>query len=114
MSRLYVARRRYRRGVLLEPSRNMSLLFPLDGVDRSELDELIRGILAKGGVTDEAEVQAVVEAAEKSSEARVLIAEQRAEIRRLMALRAQGLKLMQVGFRKWKEVWYPAVHRRMD
>jgi len=83
------------------------VIFPLDGVERSELDELIRAILAKGGVTEEKEVQAIVEAAEQASEVRIKVAEAKAEVRRLMKLREAGAKLMQVGFRKWKQVFYP-------
>ena len=114
MSRLYVARRPKRRGLLLgmKGSRaSPSLLFPLDGVDRGELDELIRAILAKGGVTKEPEVQAIIERAEQDSEIRIKVAEAKAEVRRLMRLRAMGAKLMQVGFRRWKQVCYPAVQR---
>ena len=111
MGRLLVARRRGRRGLFLprEGSKtNPSLLFPLDGVDRSELDELIRAILAKGGVTNEADVQAVVDRAEKDSEIRIKIAEARAEIRRLMAIKAKGISLIQIGWRKWREAFFPA------
>ncbi len=86
---------------------NPSLLFPLDGVDQEELDDLIRGILAKGGVTDEKEVQAIVEKAEQDSEVRIKILEARREVRRLMSLRARGIKLIQRGFRKWVECFYP-------
>ena len=109
MSRLFVARRPKRRGLVL-PMRgnraNPSLVFPLDGVDRSELDELIRAILAKQGVTDEKEIQAVVEKAEESSEVRIKVAEARAEVRRLMKIRRNGGSLMQRGFRKWVQAFY--------
>lgn len=109
MSRLYVARRKTRRGLLIPQSgtkASPNLLFPLDGTDRGELDELIRAILAKQGITAEAEVQAIVDAAERDSEVRQKIHETRKEIRRLMGERAKGLKLMQVGFRKWRPAWY--------
>ena len=111
MGNLLVARRKTRRGLLLNPPGKYSLLFPLDGVDRSELDELVRAILAKGGITKEPEVQAVVDEAEKSREIRIKVAEARVEVRRLMAIRAKGISLIQVGFRKWKEAFYPAWHR---
>lgn len=114
MSRLYVARRKTRPGLfipMMGSRASPSLLFPLYGVDRGELDELIRAILAKQGVTSESEIQAVVEKAEQDSEIRIKIAEARREVRRLMALKSQGLKLMQIGFRKWREVWYPATTR---
>ena len=87
------------------------LIFPLDYVDRSQLDDLIRAILAKQGVTNEAEVQAVVDAAETDREVRMKILQARLELRRLMEMRARGLSLMQMGFRKWKPVWYPPLKR---
>lgn len=114
MGNLYVARRPRRRGLVLPMKGNRanpSLIFLLDGADRSELDELVRAILAKGGVTEEAEVQAVVDRAEHDSEVRIKVAAARAEVRRLMRIRAAGGKLMQRGFRKWKQVTYPAVQR---
>ena len=110
MGTLFIARRRGRRGLLVPmggTKGNPSLLFPLDGVERAELDELIRWILAKGGVTNEAEVQAIIDRAELDSEIRIKIAEAKAEVRRLMKLRAQGFSLIQVGFRKWKEAFFP-------
>ena len=110
MSRLYVARRPTRRGLLLPMMRskaNPSLIFPLDGVDRSELDELIRAILAKQGVTNESEIQAIMEKAEQDSEIRIKVAEARKEVRRLMGLRAKGARLIQRGFRKWAEAFFP-------
>ena len=114
MSKLHIARRPKRRGLLIAKGSgigndNKMLLFPLDGLDSNELDELIRAILAQGGVTNEAEVQAVIDRAEEEVEIRIKVAEARAEIRRLMALRGQGLSLMQRGYRKWVEVFYPAI-----
>jgi len=112
MGRLYVARRKSRRGLLvprLGTKKIPNLLFPLDGVDRGELDELVRAILAKQGVTNEAEIQAVIEKAEQDSEVRIKVAEAKAEVRRLMRIRAKGGKLMSVGFRKWRQAFYPAV-----
>ena len=109
MSTLYVARRKSRRGLLLSMNgsrENPNLLFPLDGVERSELNELIRAILAKQGVTDEAEIQAVVERAENDSEIRIKIAEVKKEVKRLMGFRAQGLKLMQRGYRRWAPAFF--------
>jgi hypothetical protein len=111
MSRIYVARRPNRRGLLLPQlgSRaNPSLLFPLDGLERGELDELIRAILAKQGVTDEREISQIIEKAEQDSEVRIKVTEARKEVRRLMKLRGQGLSLIQRGFRKWSECFYPA------
>ena len=112
MARLYIARRPKRRGLLIPRLGNKAkpnLLFPLDGVDRGELDELIRAILAKQGVTNEAEIQAVVEKAEQDSEVRIKVNEARAELRRLMSIRAKGIRLIQIGFRKWRECFYPAI-----
>ena len=112
MGTLYVARRPGRRGLIVprEGTRaHPTLIFPLDGVDRGELDDLIRAILAKGGVTNESEVQTIIDAAELDSEVRIKVDEAKAEVRRLMRLRAQGLRLMQVGYRKWREAFYPAV-----
>ena len=112
MGRLYIARRPKRRGLLIPRLGNRAkpnLLFPLDGVDKSELDELIRAILAKQGVTSEVEIQAIVERAEKDSEVRIKVNEAKAELRRLMGIRAKGFKLIQIGFRKWRECFYPAV-----
>ena len=113
MSRLYIARRPQLRGLLLETQGTKvapNLIFPLYKVGRGELDELIRAILAKQGVTDETEVQAIVERAEQDSEIRIKVAEAKAEVRRLMKIREAGGRLMQFGFRKWKQVFYPAVN----
>ena len=109
MPNLYVARRPGRKGLYLPQGmsrENPSLLFPLDRTDPSELDELIRAQLAKVGVTKESDVQAVIDKAETDSEARIKLTVARKELRRLMALRAEGAKLMQSGFRKWKQAFY--------
>lgn len=109
--RLYVARRKNRIGLSIpmgQVSQSPNLLFPLTkSMDRGRLDELIRAELEKLGVTKESDVQAVLDKAEVDFEYRVKLAEVRQEIRRLMALRAEGKKLMQVGNKKWKEVYYP-------
>ena len=110
MSRILIARRQNRRGLLIPRKGNRktpNLLFPLDGVDPGELDELIRAILEKQGVTEESEIQAIIEKAEQDSEIRIKVAETKAEVRRLMAIRARGGKLMQRGFRRWVQVFYP-------
>ena len=114
MSELVVVRHKNRRGLMLPQQgtrANPTLLFPLDGVERSQLDELIRAILAKQGVTEESEIQAIVERAEQDSEIRIKIAETKAKVRKLMAIRSAGGQLMQVGFRRWRQVWYPPVRR---
>ena len=106
--------RKNRKGLLLPmmgTKANPMLLFPLESVEKSELDELVRAILAKGGITEESEINAIIERAERDSEIRIKVAEAKAEVRRLMSLRYQGKKLMQIGWRKWKEVYYPAIRR---
>jgi len=115
MGKLYIARRALRRGLLLPQGMNKAnpgLIFPLDGVGRSELDELARASLQKQGITSEADVQAVIENAEADYEKRIKVGEARKELRRLMALRAEGAKLMQVGFRRWKQVFYRPIKGR--
>lgn len=115
MPNLYVARRAPRRGLLLPmgaSKSNPSLIFPLDGLDKSELNELARALLQKQGVTKESDVQAVINSAEADYEQRIKIAEARKELRRLMALKAEGAKLMQSGFRKWKQVFYRPIKGR--
>ena len=116
MGRISIARRPSRRGLIIARAgsrQHPNLLFPLYGVERGELDDLVRAILAKGGVTDETEVQAVVEKAEQDAEVRIKVAEARAEVRRLMKIRQGGGKLIAVGFRKWKQAFFPA-HKFKD
>lgn len=109
--RLYVAQRPQRKGLYLpmgQVSQNPSLLFPLTkSTDPGLLEEQIRVELEKIGITKESDVQAVLDKAEEDYEYRIKIEETRKELRRLMALRAEGKKLMSVGHRKWKEVYYP-------
>lgn len=88
---------------------NPNLMFFLPKTDRGQLDELVRAQLQKQGVTNEAEVQKIVDQAEREYEKRIKVIETEKELRRLMALRARGAKLMQVGFRKWKQVFFPAI-----
>ena len=112
MGKLLVVRRPQRRGLLISQGMskdNPGLLFALDGIDPGELDDLIRGILAKGGITDEATIQAIVEKAEKDAEVRLQVSEAKAKIRKLMQMRREGATLMQRGFRNWKEAFFPAV-----
>jgi hypothetical protein len=91
---------------LLGTKAHPNLLFPLESVERNELHDLIRAILAKQGVTKESDVQEIVERAEIDSEVRVKIYEARQELHRLMKLRAGGMKLIQRGFRKWAPAFY--------
>jgi len=110
MPRLYVARRKNRKGLCLpmgQVSQNPSLLFPLTkSTDPGLLEEQIRIELEKVGISDESEVQAVLDKAEADYEFRIKVEEARKELRRLMALRAEGKTLMSVGNKKWKEVFY--------
>ena len=110
MSRLYVARRKPRKGLMLpmeQSSSNPTLLFPLLAKsDPGELDDLIRVELEKVGITKESDVQAILDKAEADYELRIKVGEAKKEVRRLMALRAEGKSLMQVGDKKWKEVSY--------
>lgn len=110
MPNIWVARRAPRKGLLLKMDgtpANPNLLFILNRkLERSELDELVRAQLQLQGITGEAEVNAVIDAAEKDYEERVKTQETIKEIKRLMAIRAAGGKLMQVGYRKWKQAFY--------
>lgn len=69
----------------------------------------MRSELAKQGVTKESVINKIVDEAEKQYEMRIKIAEAKAEVKRLMGIKAGGGKLMQVGYRKWKQAFYPAV-----
>ena len=112
MGNLYVARRTPRKGLLLPvstPADNSDLMFFLPKVDRAELDEIIRANLAKRGITEESVVQTIIDKAETLYEEKIKVAEVTREVKRLMGLRGNGAKLMQRGYRKWKQVVYPAV-----
>ena len=117
MSKLLIARKKQRAGLYLPMGGtldNPALLFflPEKGaekerqIDSSQLDEQIRAQLQKVGITKETDVQAVITKAEEDYEYRVKLEETKKELKRLMALRAEGKKLMSTGFRKWKEVNY--------
>ncbi len=111
MGNLYVARRTQRTGLFLPMKKQSDLMFFLPKVDRSELDEIIRANLAKVGITDESQVQGIVDKAEVEYERRIKVAEAEREVRRLMELKANGAKLMQKGNKKWVETFYPAVRK---
>ena len=110
MPNLYVARRAPRKGVLLEmggTNDNPNLMFVVNKkMERSELDELVRAQLARQGITKDSDVEAILTKSETEYEQRIKNDETIKEVRRLMAIRANGGKLMQVGFRKWKQVFY--------
>ena len=115
MGDLLVARRKERQGLYIPmegTAENPGLVFFLpekEGrqIGSGQLDQLIRSQLEKVGITKESDVQAVVQKAEEDYEYRVKLEETKKELRRLMDIRAKGGKLMQVGHRKWKEVFYP-------
>ncbi len=111
MARLYVARRKNRIGLSIpmnQVSSSPNLLFPLTkSTDPGQLDESIRAELEKLGITKESDVQAVFDKAEADFEYRVKVQEVRQEIRRLMELKRNGAKLIQIGHRKWKEAFFP-------
>ena len=118
MSKIWIARRTTTsRQALLLPGQGTkdspNLMFFLPGMDEHQLDQLVRRELEKQGVTKEAEVHAAVEQAESEYERRRKVDEARTEVRRLMALKAGGATLMQVGNRKWKQAFYPSVKRYM-
>jgi hypothetical protein len=95
---------------------NPNLLFFLPKMEDLQLDQLVRKELAKQGITKESEVNSVIEQAEAQYEHRQKVEEARKEIRRLMAIKAEGgtKRLKQVGFRKWQEAFYPSVKRYME
>ena len=115
MPRLYVARRKQRKGFYLPMGgtvENPSLMFYLperEGrqVSAGQLDELIRAQLEKVGITKESDVQDIINKAEEDYELRIKVEEVKKELRRLMDIRAKGGKLMSTGFRKWKQAFYP-------
>ncbi len=111
MPNIYIARRANRKALMLpmgQVSQNPTLLFPLlKRTEKSELDDLVRVELAKQGITKESDVQNIIDKAEKEYEQRVKVAETQREVRRLMALKRDGAKLIQVGHRRWKQAFYP-------
>lgn len=75
------------------------------------MDELVRAELEKQGVSKESDVQSIMDKAEADYEDRVKVAEAQKEVRRLLAIRAEGGKLMSAGFRKWRQAFYPAIKK---
>lgn len=111
MGNLLVVRRPQRPALYLpmgQTKKSPSIVIPFYKIDRSELNDIVRLELAKQGITDETEVQAVIEEAEVQYEERVKVEEARVEIRRLMDIRKAGGKLMSVGHKKWKQAFYPS------
>ena len=107
---LYVARKVERKGLVMPfggTKSSPSAIIPFSqNMEKSELDELVRAVLAKRGLTKESDVTQAVEESEEAYENRVKVWEAQVEVRRLMALRAQGNKLMQKGYRKWAPAFY--------
>lgn len=113
MPDIWIARRPQRKALMLPlgaTKQNPNIIFPLYKTDQGELDELVRALLEKSGRTGE--VDRIIEQAELDYEARIKIAEARQELRRLMSLRREGHKLMQVGFRKWKSAFYRPINKK--
>ena len=113
--RIWIARRPSRLGYYLPMQgtiANPALIVPLTKhLENNEIDELVRENLEKQGITSESEVKSVTDAAEAAYEQRVKVGESQWELRRLMGLRKEGKSLMQSGFRKWRETFYPAVSK---
>jgi hypothetical protein len=119
MSNLWVARRDTRQGFFIKTEgtkANPSLMFFLPGMDSHQLDQLVRSELSKQGVTEESAVNQAVEKAELEYERRRKTEEAQQEVKRLMKIKAEGgtKRLMQTGFRRWKEVYYPSAKQYMD
>ncbi len=116
MAQIYVARRVMRKAVFFPmqgTKQNPSLIFPMTAkTEMGEMDELVRRILEKRHITNEKEVQALVANAEQGYEDRRHLQEARKELHRLMDIKAKGGKLMQKGFRQWKQVFYRPVAKK--
>ncbi|KKN49970.1 hypothetical protein LCGC14_0637710 [marine sediment metagenome] len=118
--RIWIARQAHRGAFYLPMAgtkQNPSLMFFLPQakgkpIAPDYLDELVRSQLEKQGIVGDSAVHQVVAEAEKGYEERRKIEEVQTEVKRLMRIKAAGGKLMQVGFRKWKQVFYPAVTRK--
>jgi hypothetical protein len=114
MSLLKIEWRPQRKALLIAGDMNKAnpgLLFPLHGIAPGELDELIRAILAKRGITDEHTIHAIIEKAEKDAEVRLKVSQARAKIRKIMAEKRKGNKIMMNGHQNWVPVFFPALKR---
>ncbi len=117
MPEIWIARRPRRKALYLEmegTKAKPNLMFFLPENQKSQmsqfqLDQFVRSELEKQGITKEAEVNALIDKAEKSYESRRKVEEATAELKRLMTIKQGGGKLMQCGFRKWKQVFYPGI-----
>ena len=110
MTKIWIARRKEREALLLPTlgtRKKPWIIIPLnDKLERSELDELVRGQLEKQGVSSESAVHNMVEKAEQRYEQRIKTKESSERLNQYLEWRKQGLKLMQVAFRKWAPVFY--------
>lgn len=115
MPRIYVARRKERKGLylpMLGTKDKPSLMFMLEGdMSNNRLEDYVRKELEKQGITDEPTVQKIMAEAEKQYERNIKITETQKELKRLMEIKARGGTLMQVGHRKWKQAFYPSVSK---
>jgi hypothetical protein len=120
MPEIWIARRPQRKALYLEmegTKKKPNLMFFLpenqkNQMSQLQLDQLVRSELEKQGITKEVEVNALIDKAEKNYESRRKVEEAQTELKRLMAIKLGGGKLMQVGFRKWKQVFYPGVIKK--
>jgi len=115
VAELYVVRRPKRVGLFLETEgtdKNPNLMFFLPGMSRGQLDQKAREELAKQGITKEADVNKIMETAEKRYETRLKIDEVNAEFNRLMEIRRNGGKIMQIGHRKWKQAFFRPIAKK--
>jgi hypothetical protein len=116
MTEIYVAKQDKRQALYLPmggTKENPSLMFFLPEMVKSQLDEYVRKELSEQGITDEPTIKKILDEAEKQYELRVKIKETQKELKRLREIKAKGGRLMQVGFRKWKQVFYPSVSKEV-
>ena len=96
-----------------QTKKSPSLVIPFYKMERSELDDIVRIELAKQGITEESEVQVVIDEAETQYEQRRKVEEARQELKRLMELKRQGLTLMSIGNKKWRAGQKTAVYPQL-
>ena len=112
MTELFVVRAPKRVGLLLEmagTAQKPNLIFFLPKMSPGQLDQKVRDELAKQGVTKESDINSIIGKAEVQYETRLKINEVNTEFKRLMEIRRNGGKIMQRGYRKWVQVFHPAV-----
>ena len=94
-----------RKGLLLQ---NHNLVVFLPGTNGSQVQEIVAKQLELQGVRP-ADHGRIVDEANAEYERRVKVEETVVELKRLMAIRADGGKLMRNGYRKWKQAFYRPV-----